>query len=92
MGDVSYYYLSLFTINPIEFSEIQMSHMAYQNYEMEECLLENRQIIQVRNIQQARPLDWRAKQVSEESQPKGVQYDVQAVQDVWDGSRVQEWG
>ena len=54
-------------------------------------MLENRQIIQVHG-QQARPLDWRAKQVSEESQPKGVQYDAQAVQDVWDGSRVQEWG
>ena len=53
-----------------------MSHMAYQNYEME-CLLENRQIIQVRNEQQTRPLDWAAKQVSEESQPECVQY-VQA--------------
>ena len=48
-------------------------------------MLENRQIIQVHG-QQARPLDWRAKQVSEESQPKGVQYDAQAVQDVWDGT------
>ena len=65
--------------------------MAYQNYEMER-LLENHQIIQVRNKQQARRLDWAPKQVSEESQPKGVQYDVQALQDVWDGSRVQEWG
>ena len=63
-----------------------------KNYEMDECLLENRQIIQVRNIQQARPLDWRAKQVSEESQPEGVQYEVQGVQDVWDESRVQEGG
>ena len=59
---------------------------------MDECLLENLQIIQVRNGQQARPLDWTGKWVSEESQPEGVQYEVQGVQDVWDESRVQEGG
>ena len=48
-----------------------------KNYEMDECLLENRQIIQVRNKQQARRLDWAPKQVSEESQPECVQNEVQ---------------
>ena len=57
---------------------------------MDECLLENRQIIQVRNIQQARPLDWRAKQVSEESQPEGEQKPVQEYHNVWDASQVQK--
>ena len=45
---------------------------------------------QVHNRQQARPLDWAAKQVAQESQPEGVPDKVQAQEDVWDGGRVQE--
>ena len=56
----------------------------------QQCLLETRQIIQVHNGQQARPVDSPAKSVSEEGQPEGVPDDVQAEQDVWDGTRVQE--
>ena len=57
---------------------------------MDECLLENRQIIQVRRIRQDKSLDWTAKRVAEESQPEGVQYVQEIHVHVWDGSQVQE--
>ena len=57
---------------------------------MVECLLENRQIIQVRRIRQDKSLDWTAKRVAEESQPEGVQCECQKCLDVWDGDGVQE--
>ena len=55
---------------------------------MKECLYNSGP--QVHNRQQARPLDWAAKQVAQESQPEGVPDKVQAQEDVWDGGRVQE--
>ena len=63
-----------------------------KNYEMDECLLENRQIIQVHSGQQARLLDWPAKQVSEESHHDGYAYGVPSDTFVWDGSQVREGG
>ena len=56
-----------------------------KNDEKDECLLENCQIIQVHGKQQAKRLDKPAKSVSEESQPEGVQYNIQPFKDVWDG-------
>ena len=56
---------------------------------MVECLLENRQIIQVRRIRQDKSLDWTAKRVAEESQPEGDQ--MEASLHVWDGSQFQKW-
>ena len=48
-------------------------------------LFENCQIIQGRMEKSP------TKQVSKESQPEGVQYDVQEIQDVWDGTREKKW-
>ena len=57
-----------------------------KNDEKDECLLENCQIIQVHGKQQGRRLDKPAKSVSEESQPEGVQYNLQTLDKVpWDG-------